>query len=247
MSLVVDLGNSRCKWARVGAEGLAGHGVAAWDGDDVEALLDRCWGAAPVPARVLIANVAGAQAGERVAAWIARRWDAPCRFVSPQVQAHGVRCAYAEPATLGADRWAMLIAARREFVGPVAVVGCGTALTLDVLDEAEAHLGGLIAPGVSLMRRALHEHTRGLPLAADGPLELLARSTPAAITAGTLYAAAALVDRALADLAVQLARPFTFVLTGGEAERLRPLLGRDCVAVPDLVLRGLAVISEDAP
>jgi pantothenate kinase type III len=34
------------------------------------------------------------------------------------------------------------------------------------------------------------------------------------------------------------------VLTGGQADAVRPLLRSRCVAVPDLVLTGLAVLSQ---
>jgi pantothenate kinase type III len=38
------------------------------------------------------------------------------------------------------------------------------------------------------------------------------------------------------------------VLTGGEAAVVRPLLQSPCVGVPDLVLRGLAVLAQgEAP
>jgi type III pantothenate kinase len=72
---------------------------------------------------------------------------------------------------------------------------------------------------------------------------LFATDTASALAAGSQFAAAAFIDRAVAEAARTFrGRPVLF-LTGGAA----PMLARHLVspfrAVPDLVLRGLAVFA----
>src|SRR5205823_360298 len=81
---------------------------------------------------------------------------------------------------------------------------------------------------------------RGGALGASG---LFGRSTRAATVQGSRYAAAALIDRAVEEARTLLGRKPLVVLTGGDAGTVRPLLRSRSVAVPDLVLTGLAVLS----
>jgi type III pantothenate kinase len=81
---------------------------------------------------------------------------------------------------------------------------------------------------------------------AVGGFGLFGRSTRDGIERGARYAAAALVDRAVEEASGLLGREPLVVLTGGDAQLVRPIVTSRCVAVPDLVLRGLAVLSRDA-
>ncbi|MDD3885979.1 MAG: type III pantothenate kinase [Victivallaceae bacterium] len=66
--------------------------------------------------------------------------------------------------TLGADRLANAVAAAELGRLPAIVADCGTAITLEIIDKKRAFRGGAIAPGRSLMRRALANGTAQLPL-----------------------------------------------------------------------------------
>lgn len=243
MKLVVDAGNSRIRWAEAGSGDLRAHGGETHDGGArLPELLDRAWSPLPRPEAVVVANVAGADFGRRLAGWTADRWGLEPEFVVPGHNAFGVVNAYRTPERLGADRWAALIAARRRFPGAACIVDCGTALTVDVLAASGEHLGGIIVPGVRLMRRALVDGTQGIPDEPDGEVSLLARDTRDAVTGGTLYAAVALIDRVVADVADELGPELVPVITGGDAPRVLPLLRNRFRHLPDLVLEGLAVI-----
>ncbi|WP_250456325.1 type III pantothenate kinase, partial [Caballeronia sp. ATUFL_M2_KS44] len=71
---------------------------------------------------------------------------------------------YADPARLGSDRWAGMIAARAAYPGEHLLVATfGTATTLEALRADGVFTGGLIAPGWSLMMESLGSHTAQLP------------------------------------------------------------------------------------
>ena len=65
--------------------------------------------------------------------------------------------------TLGADRVANAIALAESIPLPALVVDCGTAVTIEIVDENRCFRGGAIAPGRTLMRKALFNGTAQLP------------------------------------------------------------------------------------
>ena len=250
MILLVDIGNSRMKWAlRTGAE-LHMQGVATHRDAEICEVFTAAWAMLPAPQRVLVANVAGKKMAAALRTWVKSAWGLDVELLVPRRKACGVTNAYVEPQRLGADRWAALIGARKIVIGNVCVIDCGTAVTLDALDTNGQHLGGLIIPGLAMMRQALTQNTDGIPeqsvLPGDGKVSVLARDTQGAVNGGALYTLIAVIDRVTADLAADLQAPLTRVICGGDAERLLPLLAGTYRHEPDLVLHGLVVIAESS-
>ncbi len=244
MILVVDLGNSRLKWAWAEGEALAGHGRCAYEADHLGEVLDREWGSAAAPGRVVVANVGGKEAAQALDEWLSGSWNLKPELLTGSAQACGVRSAYTDPGCLGADRWAALIAARALYRRPACVVDCGTAVTVDALSGEGEHLGGLIFPGLSMMRRCLVTNTRGIGEMGEGmhgEASLLTRNTRDGVTAGTLYALVAALDRIAEDVTGELGTRAVRIVTGGDAATLLPLLAGSWEDCPDLVLAGLAV------
>jgi type III pantothenate kinase len=248
--LLVDVGNTRIKWARLEG-GRPGRGKAAahsgWRAADyARHLFARARGIE----RVVVASVAGSEVDRALAA-AARRAGAPARFVTVARRAGGVTVGYAEPWRLGVDRFAAIVGAHGIFSDvPVCVVGVGTAMTIDLVDARGRHLGGAIVPAPNLMVESLLANTHGIrrrarggSVGGRGPF---GRSTRDGIERGARYAAAALIDRAVEEASGPLGREPLVVLTGGDAELVRPLVKSRCVTVPELVLRGLALLSGDA-
>jgi type III pantothenate kinase len=250
VKLLLDLGNSRLKWALWDGREL--HGAAHCPlktdpGGAVRTLLGA------LPGRVegaVIANVAGAWVADALRRGLARHCEETARFVATTAQACGVRCAYAEPARLGVDRWVATIAAFHRACGAALVIDAGTAVTVDVVDDAGQHLGGLILASPELMARALYRdtsdigHARVQSLPGEGA-HAFGRSTDDGVSFGAILALAGAVDRALAEATAALGqRPALFV-TGGGAPVLLPYLPPGVLHRPLLMLEGLAVIADD--
>lgn len=239
MDLLVDLGNSRLKWAfhapQVWRTGAVGHE------DALESRLEVLW-AAERPTRVIVASVAGEDLTRRLCQWIQRRWSVIPVQVHAGPSCLGVRNGYRDPAQLGADRWAALVAAKALFQGRLCVVDCGTAITVDALSGQGEFIGGAILPGLGSMRRCLTHTTAALRDLAGNDDDCLARSTADAIAAGTRFAVAGAIDRLLDEYERGLGTPMPVVLTGGEAAVIQPDLNAQTTLIPDLVLRGLALI-----
>ena len=247
MILLVDIGNSCMKWAFLQEGRLERPGSVLRADKDFKELAKLSWPGSETPERVLVCNVAGPAIKKAATLWIKRHWKVTPEFIQAEAEFCGVRNAYHEPKKLGADRWAALLGARQLVSGPVCVIDCGTAITIDVLADEGRHLGGLIVPGLALMARSLIDRApdiHELSPSKSGDVALFARDTDNAITGGALYAAVSLLDRAIADVVAELGPRLAVLVTGGDGERIAQLLRGKSLVEPQLVLKGLACMAE---
>src|SRR5258706_185421 len=195
MILAIDAGNSRVKWGW--------HDGTAWSSIANVSLIEFAASSDHInpfsathdnPARIIISNVAGEGAHQLLVNGTSI-FDAEPLWLKGAAQTCGVRNGYERPEQLGPDRWAALIAARAlEPERACLVVNAGTATTVDALSRAGEFLGGVIVPGVDLMRFVLHEHTGSLPLQ-PGKFVATPRNTVDAIESGCRQAQAGAVER----------------------------------------------------
>jgi type III pantothenate kinase len=228
MILCVDSGNSRIKWGLWDGSAWRAEGALAHpDVGGLASIVLQC-----APKRAVFCNVAGAAAGEAIRQVL---HGLPCEEYVTQASGCGVVNGYARPETLGVDRWHALIGARGLVAGPCLVVMAGTATTIDRLDADGRFPGGLILPGLDLMRQTLARDTAGLPLA-RGNYSSSPACTDDAIASGCLEAQAGAIERAFA----RLGKGSVCLLSGGAADTIEMLLGIPCQRVGNLVLEGLA-------
>jgi type III pantothenate kinase len=247
MKLLLDIGNSSVKWVWSTPQGLGEKGRFVHHGADFASLAGQAWSRLAQPRTIVVSNVAGADVAARLQDWTQQHWQQVPGFLAASRAAAGVRNGYAEPETLGIDRWAALVAAYTAWRSSVCVVDCGTAITLDLLDTDGTHRGGLILAGIGLMQSALQGNTANLDVpVANRPLQLLASTTGDAIASGSVYAAAAAIEHIAGRMATQCNQLPRLLLTGGDASRVMPLLGVACNHEPDLVLMGLDILSGDS-
>lgn len=246
MVLLVDAGNTRIKWAQLVAGRLKPAKAAAHMGWRASDYARRLFGGAR-PAHVLVSSVAGPSVNEALAA-AARRAKVAVRFVRVPRRGAGVTVGYRDPWRLGVDRYVAAVGAVSLFPQvPLCIVGVGTAMTIDLVSSHGRHRGGVIIPAPGLMVETLLHGTQGIRRRAQGGkiggTALFGRSTRDAIVQGSRYAAAALIDRAVEEGARILGSRPLVVLTGGGSHAVRALIASDWVGVPDLVLKGLAVLA----
>ena len=242
--LVIDAGNTRLKWAVKQGGALHHHGAhtfsAAEDYGVPDALSEAL---TQLPDEALMGSVASTRVGQ-----VIRRWLTAKKVPLTEVEVGTKQClqlAYTDHRTLGVDRWLAMLGAQVLSPGALCVADCGTALTLDAVDQDGRHLGGLITPGFELMQSALLSRTARIN-AADQPLpeSLFGDSTGAAVNAGATYSLAAILDRFVAETAASLSCDPVVMVTGGGRERLLRYAHSDAIEVPDLVLLGMASLSD---
>jgi type III pantothenate kinase len=249
--LLLDVGNSRLKWALAAAQGgqpVAADALAIAPG--MGAQLVQAWRAQPryAVSAAFGCSVAAADAVLAIEDAVMQAWSVPVHWFAAQAAfaAGGLALAngYRRPEQLGADRWHALLAARAAHPGwPLVVVSAGTATTVDCVTADGHFVGGVIAPGVQLMFDSLARATAQLPQAA-GEVVAFPDNTDDAIASGVLGSQIGLIERIVHSFArthgaVQL------VLAGGAAAQLQPHLHFDSAAVTatsterNLVLRGV--------
>lgn len=239
--LLVDAGNTRLKWALWGAEGWGTKGAVPLD-----ALpgLTAAW-AGLRPAWIGVSCVAGPALVEALGALLAR-FPAPVFWLRAMAEGFGIRNGYARPEQLGCDRFAVLVACQRLGLSPCVVASAGTAVTVDALTGQGDYLGGIILPGLGLMRDALRGGTAGVGDVAGG-LALFPTSTGDGVETGIRLAAQGAVremHRRLAACPSAEAAP-GIVLTGGDAALLAEGMEGSLQPRADLVLEGLRCIAQD--
>lgn len=240
MMLLLDIGNSRLKWATWDGRALGASSALEHGGDPAAALATL---PAMTPTAVWIAQVMGAKHEQNLASAIQARFGLAPKFARSHDQYLGLKCAYADASRLGVDRWLMLLAAWCEQRGACCVVSAGTALTFDAVDAQGQHLGGFIAPGLAAMLRATLGSTRfaTFDLGADYSGGL-GDDTEACVRQGAFLACVGAVDRGLGAADVSGPR----FICGGDAATLLPQLGAGWQHRHDLVLEGLLVLARQS-
>jgi type III pantothenate kinase len=240
--LAIDAGNSRIKW---GVHDDGSWAVQGWVPTERAERLARAWAAIGAPDRVIAANVAGERVARRIAA-SARGFTLRVRFVKGAARQCGVNSSYDTPAQLGADRWAALIGARHFHRGACVVVNAGTTMTVDALAADGVFLGGMIVPGMELMRGALARNTSGLRRRGAGCFAFFPARTADAIESGAINALAGAVERMQRFMREAGQQEPRTILSGGAAPIIAPQLTGPLELVDNLVLEGIVCIALDS-
>jgi type III pantothenate kinase len=156
----------------------------------------------------------------------------------------GVGVDYPKPASIGADRLANSVAARKRFGAPVVVVDFGTAVTFDVVNGRGDYVGGIIAPGLAAMTNYLHEKTALLPKIKIRDIKTsIGKSTEEAMLVGAVHGYRGLVRELIGNLKRELrVKKLPVVATGGYAGLIAAKLPEITAVEPDLTLEGLRLV-----
>jgi type III pantothenate kinase len=247
MILLVDIGNTRIKVALL--EGARVSAMLAARHEGKPTVVRRMIASAPPGIeRVVAVNVAGPALERALTAAVKQRFGVRCEIVHSARSACGVRNGYTDAWRLGDDRWVGAIGAHELARGRTVVfANAGTALTVDTVSADGRHRGGVIVPGPGAMVDALlvgtagiRRRARGVAASAKTPF---ASNTASALAAGAAFAGAALIDRVVAEAGREFGGRPLLLLAGGSAELLTPHLKSAHRLVPDLILRGLAVVA----
>ena len=249
MNLLIDIGNSRLKWAvsdqdnwQTGSEQVSGSGLSV--------ILDNIWQDVARPDKIVIASVVDPDRASQIGEWLRSRWSLSPIWVTAQKQQLGVTNCYQNPETLGADRWAALIAARNLTPKSAIVIDCGTAVTVDFLSDDGKFNGGVIFPGLSMLRKSLVTGTSNIQQHEADDSVMPACNTEQGVAAGTLQGWLGAIQHVVDNYRVKFGKEAEVIVTGGDVDKF--ISGLPAVAqvgarrVPDLVLKGLALIADES-
>lgn len=235
--ILLDAGNTSLKWAVV--EGGQWRATGRSDYADGSALTDVLRGGTDC----FIASVASVAHEQQLAARLDEAGIAP-RWLASAAGFGDVKNGYLDPHQLGVDRWMGLIAARQRTRDAVLVVSVGTAMTVDALSADGAFLGGVIVPGVRLMRQALQQGTARVD-DAGGDWQAFPRTTADAVQSGIVAALCGAIAQQHARLAEIAGTAPRCLLTGGDAEKVLSHIRVPAEHVPALVLEGIDYVARE--
>lgn len=231
LKLLIDIGNSRLKWATA-TDAIGPIEALAHDGAPWTAIANiEC----DQPEAIHVSSVVGRQDEGRLEASCLDKWQTrPC-FARSTSQHRGLKNRYTDPTRLGVDRWLAMLGAWQACKNSCLVVDAGTALTVDAIDSKGQHLGGIIAAGIDTSRDAVLGQTR-FPVGEQDSLHSIAlgTDTETCVAQGALMSCLGAIDQAS-----RLAGDARKFICGGDAERLLPLLGEAWEHHPHLVMQGL--------
>jgi type III pantothenate kinase len=245
--LVVSVGNTRTRFARVEDGKLEPSRVV--DNADAAAgatIIDAASGpGGALPVLMASVNDPEADRLERVLEAAGSRVSRFVRDVPIPIQN-----TLDDDSTVGQDRLLDALGAFARSQQACIVVDAGTAVTVDFVDGQGVFHGGAIAPGATMMLRAMHEQTAALPKVQLSPETLPGSDAPfGKTTAQAMALGAASAVRGLVHTLIDRYAEFygaypRVVATGGDAALL--FENDDLVEhiVPDLTLVGMVAAAE---
>lgn len=238
MRLLIDIGNTRIKWAWSTQAGvLMDPGVST----EITALLSSV-SKDVSPDEILVSDVRCNGMYEALTnAFASLGWKHCTRIETKAVQG-ALRIGYSEPSRLGVDRFIGLVEASALLPSAVIVVDAGTALTLDAMTADGQHQGGVIMPGLSALGVALESSAPRLPSLSSieqANLSPWARDTQTAMGNGLMYAWAGAAGRIIDDMRDRLGNECKVLLGGGDGLLLKKWLKGETIYDESLILRGM--------
>jgi type III pantothenate kinase len=243
MNLLIDSGNSFIKWALANDDSFIME--SSCPSKETLSLHDS-WKSYDAPARVIVSNVAEESIASEIRKVVTSLWQLDVEFIVSSKNCCGLVNSYHRPSQLGVDRWLAMVAAYQMTLSTVIVIDCGTAVTIDLVNEKGHFLGGVIMPGLSSALKSLGADTDAVGVIGDtGAItRTTAQSTEEAVQAGVLYGLAGGIERVVREHALSVDKVASIFITGGDAEKLTPYMRISTILQTDLVLQGLRLFAE---
>ncbi len=235
-TLCLDLGNTRLKWA-VFSDGEIRHsGILEGDGvEDLKACIETYR-----PDKSILSSVVNhPPAMEELLNNHTRYHKLDHHSRVPITTPVG------KPETIGADRLALAVAAVHYFPETnILVIGLGSAVTYNYINRFHQFIGGSISPGMEMRFKSLELFTAKLPLVKPHwNFPLVGYDTKTNIQSGVMFGLAKEMD-GVVDAYKERYANLQVLMTGGDAHYFMPFLKNRISLDPDLIFKGLYVISE---
>ena len=169
----------------------------------------------------------------------------PLIHFEPGITKTPIHTYYADPTSLGADRWAASVEASLRHPDSFSlVIDAGSCITYDFIYPDYRHLGGLISPGADMRLKALNAFTASLPLVeCQDPNPNIPQSTDDAIRNGVIYGLLHEVHGFISSFIANHSdyNNYFIYITGGSASLLSPLFSGKLPMEDNIILDPLLV------
>lgn len=150
-----------------------------------------------------------------------------------------------KPETIGADRLALVAAAVHFYPKKNnLIIGLGSCITYNFVDQSHQFLGGGISPGMDMRFKAMHDFTALLPLEKETwNFPLIGYDTKTNLQSGVLHGMAAEIDGIVEKYSDKFSN-FNVVLTGGNSSYFAGQLKTRIFADHNFLFKGLYALSQ---
>jgi type III pantothenate kinase len=235
-TLCLDLGNTRLKWAVFSNGEIRHNGVLQENGvEDLRKCIETY-----KPDKSILSSVVDHSTV------LEELLKANTRF--HKLDHHSrvpITTPVGKPETIGADRLALVVAAAHYFPeNNNLVIGLGSAVTYNYINRFHQFIGGSISPGMEMRFKALEIFTAKLPLVKPHwNFPLLGYDTKTNIQSGVIFGIAKEIDGVI-EAYEERYENLHVLMTGGDAHYFKPFLKKKIMEDPDLIFKGLYIISE---
>ncbi len=147
---------------------------------------------------------------------------------------------YDPPSAAGVDRLVNCFAAAAKYGTPVVACSFGTATTIDIVSDENVYVGGIIAPGMATMAKALQLATSKLPeVALTAPDAIIGKTTVTSIQSGIVNGHVAMIE----GLLKRIGSSGKTVATGGFARMIASQTSAIDIVDENLTLEGLRLLA----
>lgn len=144
---------------------------------------------------------------------------------------------------VGIDRLINSKIAYQKFGGNLIIIDFGTATTFDIVGAKGQYLGGVIAPGVNLSIKALHEETAKLPnIRLKKQDNVIGKNTKEAMNSGIYFGYISLINGLVIKIKNEYKEDMKVILTGGLSSLFSKELANINHIEPDLTIYGIKFI-----
>ena len=246
MMLLVDLGNTRIKWA-VLADSFD-HFSHKGNAKNTDCLSKQ---ALPLEIdRVVISSVASRNLLENHLDNIFHHWGCVAEVIEVTESFNDLKNRYNDIPALGVDRWVAAVGAHSLYAGDnIIIIDAGTATTVDIVNKNSEFLGGVIMPGIQLMRRSLIGNTAQIRPQTDKNSPLIGRNTQECVSSGVRLGLSGGVDRVVGAFKKELSCnmgddcSLKILICGGDAQWLMSASSLDFEYTSDLIFNGLKALT----
>ena len=160
----------------------------------------------------------------------------------------GVKNGYKQPAKLGDDRWCTIVGLYKLYNKPLLIVDCGSAITLDCVNDGGKHLGGYIfsgSDGYKVSFTNLH-NLKNIKLNNINSIKNFkpSKSTNEAILEGYILMVTSAIEKLYKDFSIQQVKKPLLIIGGGYGQIISKSLSVKNKYEPDLVLKCLGLIAD---
>lgn len=151
-----------------------------------------------------------------------------------------------KPEEIGIDRLINAKIAYKKFGSDLIIVDFGTATTFDIVGNNGQYLGGVIAPGVNLSIKALHDMTAKLPnISLKEQENIIGKSTKEAMNSGIYFGYISLIEGLIEKIKHEYQHKMQVITTGGLSSLFAQKIKQIDHIESDLTLEGLKLLFQE--